>query len=53
MGNCIDVRMTPCPGNYACDLAGRGCVANCQGDINCAMGFRCNRGVCVPQVDGG
>jgi len=51
--------MIPCPGNYACDDLGTGCLDVCESDVNCAKGFHCdddageNRGDCLQVIDGG
>ena len=40
----------PCPGNFACDLAGDSCDTTCTGLAQCATGYTCVSGACIAQI---
>lgn len=47
-GTCVAQPASSCPDNLACDPASNACRRTCEGVIDCAPGFVCAQGACVP-----
>ncbi len=41
-------KVGPCSGGFACDAVALACKSSCAGAADCAKGYECNDGKCVP-----